>query len=72
MNNDDLRIKIDFRKDSQSIARIINSISEYLESDNPVPDHWDEDKRRDFYLYLNLNLSVKSRAMIEKIYSVFN
>ena len=60
-------INVAVNKSEIAYAQILNEMADYLESNEPAPNHWEEGKREDFYRILSRGLSIKAIMMVKAI-----
>ncbi len=67
-----MRMTIDWQvpHDEIEIANVINHLAEYLESDKPVPNHWEPGKRQGCYNAIYEHLTYSARTMCEKLTTI--
>ena len=68
MKNDRFHVTVEIKRSPYSIAMILNDIANYLEGNEPPPDHWIEPDRRDTYLIIKMNIEENTRRMISKLF----
>lgn len=61
-------VRVKVKQEPIPFAQVLDEMAEYLEGQEPPPDHWDEDKRDQFYLQINEALSPKACDMINKLF----
>ena len=55
---------------NDKVVRAINEISSWLESNEPIPNHWIESKRSDTYKEIHSRLTAKSIQMLAKLVDI--
>jgi hypothetical protein len=60
-------IALTLKHDPQCFADILNEMADYLEARKPVPDHWDADKRQQFYEQVATRLTLSAITMLAKL-----
>ena len=62
----DVTVSITLNTEAKAI-KAINEIANWLEGNEPVPDHWDEEKRYETYVKIARALNGKSCRMLHTL-----
>ena len=62
----DVTVSITLNTEAKAI-KAINEIANWLEGNEPAPDHWDEEKRYEIYVKIARSLNGKACRMLHTL-----
>ncbi len=68
LNNVEISINVNIPTNPSNIAECLNKFADHLESNLPIPDHWEESKRAEAYNTIANKLTQKAKHMLTKLF----